>query len=115
MKTEWTDTPPGLLRAAQDRLGYTNEQVAKRLGRSGRAWARWRADDRVPTAMLPALAHALDLPELLGLFDAQVSTNGSGVPRDEQVREHAYELQREIEQALPALQRALEKARRLAG
>lgn len=115
MKTEWTDTPEGLLRNAQDRLGYTNEQIARRLGRSGRAWARWRADDRVPTSMLPALAHALELPELLGLFDAQVSQNGHVAAPDEDLRQRAGELQREIEQALPLLQRALEQARRLAG
>ena len=101
---EWTQLPSGTLEAAQKRLGYTNEEMGRRLGRSWRTWRRWRDDDRVPAGSVPALARALDMPDLLEQFDVRVNHDAEG-------RESLLRQAEETEEQLLELLRQLRKLR----
>lgn len=83
-KTHWTPVAPDTLRAAQERLGYTDREMAERLWLGvEKTWWRWRTEGRVPTTAVPAVARVLGLPDLVADFDRPaVSHNGEATGRE---------------------------------
>jgi hypothetical protein len=46
---------------AQERVGLSNEAIARRVPVSEKTWRRWKEKGEIPTASLPAVASALRL------------------------------------------------------
>lgn len=74
-RIQMTELRPEMLRDAQERLGYSDREMANRLHLgTEKTWWRWRTEGLVPTTSLPAVVLVLDLPELLEIF--QQGTHG---------------------------------------
>lgn len=78
-KIHMTQIEPELLRGAQQRLGYSDRDMANRLHLgTEKTWWRWRTEGHVPTTSLPAVALVLELPELLASFQQHPVTRDDG-------------------------------------
>lgn len=105
-KVQMTEVPSGVLRAAQQRLGYSDRDMATRLHLgTEKTWWRWRTEGRVPTGSLPAVALVLEMPDLLEKFTTAAGSNGR--------REDVSRLEGEVEDVKQQLDEVLELLRRM--
>lgn len=66
---DMTQLPSDELRAAQERLGYSDEEMAVKLHVATKTWWRWRTTGRVSTVSIPSIARVLEL-DLFEKFDS---------------------------------------------
>lgn len=105
-KVHMTEVPSGVLRAAQQRLGYSDRDMATRLHLgTEKTWWRWRTEGRVPTGSLPAVALVLEMPDLLQKFATATSGDGR--------REDVSRLAGEVEDVKQQLAEVLELLRHM--
>jgi hypothetical protein len=57
----WTQIGTARLNEAQDATGLSNESVARLIPVVEKTWRRWKTKGAIPTAVLPAVAKALNL------------------------------------------------------
>jgi DNA-binding transcriptional regulator YiaG len=67
---------------AQDRVGLSNEAVARYIPVSEKTWRRWKKAGSIPTASLPAVARALRL-DLVELSPGHAAANGGHTSGEE--------------------------------
>lgn len=69
--TEWTEIPTEELQRAQDRIGLSDEKVARRIPVSVKTWSRYKKRGAVPTHLLPRIAPILGF-ELIPVEPIQI-------------------------------------------
>lgn len=101
-KVQMTEIPADVLRAAQERLGYSDRDMANRLHvGTERTWWRWRTQGRVPTRSLPAVAHVLQMPELMEGF---VGPTGNGDADLSRLEGRVEDVRQRVDEVLKLLQ-----------
>ena len=114
-KVQMTDVPADVLRAAQQRLGYSDRDMATRLHLgTEKTWWRWRTEGRVPTGSLPAVALVLELPELLERFTTP-GVPGAASGDVTRLEEQVEGVQRQLDEVLRLLHRSDRKDSTAAG
>jgi DNA-binding transcriptional regulator YiaG len=58
---EWTEVGEEDMQRAQERIGLSDERLARLIPVSERTWRRWKKRGAIPTALLPRVAEVLDL------------------------------------------------------
>lgn len=86
---------------AQTRAGLSNEAVARVVHVSEKTWRRWKKQGSIPTASLPAVAHALRLE----LHEFAAGRNGNHRDGGEQWQR---ELRDEMREGFDGLNRKLD-------
>lgn len=109
-KIQMTEVRPELLRQAQQRLGYSDRDMAMRLHLgTEKTWWRWRTEGHVPTTSLPAVALVLELPELLESFQQSDGRDGHGDDVS-QLGEELAAVRGQLDEILTYLRRRDERA-----
>lgn len=110
-KVQMTEIPADVLRAAQQRLRYSDRDMATRLHLgTEKTWWRWRTEGRVPTGSLPAVALVLEMPELLDRFTAPTAAAAQGNGDLSRLEERVEDVQRRLDEVLELLRRTESRA-----
>lgn len=78
--TEWTNVGSEEMQRAQDRMGLSDERLARLVPVSAKTWVRWKRRGQIPTHLLPKVAPLLGFelvePTLTPLSVGAVSEEG---------------------------------------
>lgn len=105
----WVEIGSERLQAEQDRIGLSNEKIARELHLSEKTWRRYKQDGHVPRAMVPAFA------QLFGWDIGELAPPRTAVQiaADEDVRSGLSAIRAEVAALREALELMAETLRRL--
>jgi transcriptional regulator with XRE-family HTH domain len=115
----WVTLGPEVIREAQQRIGLSDERVARQVPVSTRTWIRWRERGQIPAHSLDRVAKVLELEvERSRPVSVVASTDEASLPLDarlEQLEGRVLDAVESQQESLDALMRKVEDLTELVG